>query len=46
MLFSRATRSSARRFAKEVPMYPEPAIRELIPNALIHQDFSVTGAGP
>jgi predicted HTH transcriptional regulator len=31
---------------KEVPMYPEPAIRELIPNALIHQDFSVTGAGP
>jgi len=31
---------------KEVPMYPEPAIRELVPNALIHQDFSVTGAGP
>lgn len=31
---------------KEVPMYPEPAIRELIPNALIHQDFSITGAGP
>lgn len=31
---------------KEVPMYPEPAIRELIPNALIHQDFSVTGSGP
>ncbi len=31
---------------KKVPMYPEPAIRELIPNALIHQDFSVTGSGP
>jgi predicted HTH transcriptional regulator len=31
---------------KDVPMYPEPAIRELIPNALIHQDFSVTGSGP
>ena len=31
---------------KEVPVYPEPAIRELIPNALIHQDFSVTGSGP
>ena len=31
---------------REVPLYPEPAIRELIPNALIHQDFSVTGSGP
>lgn len=31
---------------KAVPMYPEPAIRELVANALIHQDFSVTGAGP
>lgn len=31
---------------REVPLYPEIAIRELIPNALIHQDFSVTGAGP
>jgi predicted HTH transcriptional regulator len=27
-------------------MYPELAIRELIPNALIHQDFHITGAGP
>lgn len=27
-------------------MYPEKAIRELVANALIHQDFSVTGAGP
>lgn len=31
---------------KEVPMYPDLAVRELIANALIHQDFSVTGAGP
>lgn len=31
---------------KEVPMYPELAIRELAANALIHQNFSVTGAGP
>lgn len=31
---------------REVPLYPEPAIRELIPNALIHQDFSMTGSGP
>jgi ATP-dependent DNA helicase RecG len=33
-------------FRKDVPMYPEPAIRELVANALIHQDFSVTGNGP
>lgn len=31
---------------KTVPMYPEIAIRELVANALIHQDFSVTGTGP
>ena len=31
---------------REVPMYPELAIRELIANALIHQDFLITGAGP
>ena len=31
---------------KEVPMYPEVAIRELVANMLIHQDFSVTGSGP
>lgn len=31
---------------KTVPMYPEPAIRELVPNALIHQDFAISGAGP
>lgn len=27
-------------------MYPELAIRELVANALIHQDLAVTGAGP
>lgn len=31
---------------KDVPMYPEIALRELTANALIHQDFSVTGSGP
>ena len=31
---------------KTVPMFPELAVRELVANALIHQDFSVTGAGP
>ena len=31
---------------KAVPMFPELAVRELVVNALIHQDFSVTGAGP
>ena len=27
-------------------MYPDLAVRELIANALIHQDFTITGAGP
>lgn len=31
---------------RSVPMYPEIAIRELVANALIHQDFFVKGAGP
>lgn len=31
---------------KEVPMYPELAVRELVANALIHQDFFVGGTGP
>ena len=31
---------------RTVPMFPEPAVRELVANALIHQDFSATGAGP
>jgi restriction endonuclease S subunit len=33
-------------FRTEVRIYPEKAIRELVANALIHQDFAVTGAGP
>lgn len=33
-------------FRREVPMFPAIAIRELAANALIHQDFTVTGAGP
>jgi len=31
---------------KEEKMYPEVAIREFLANALIHQDFTVSGAGP
>lgn len=31
---------------RTVPMYPDLAVRELVANALIHQDFQVTGAGP
>ena len=31
---------------KTVPMYPELAVRELVANALIHQDFLQTGTGP
>lgn len=31
---------------KTVPMYPEIAVRELVANAIIHQDFFVPGTGP
>ena len=31
---------------RTLPMFPDLAIRELVANALIHQDFLVTGAGP
>lgn len=31
---------------KETVVYPEIALRELIANSLIHQDFSVRGSGP
>ena len=33
-------------FREERPLYPSIAIRELIANALIHQDMTITGAGP
>ncbi|MFK5974259.1 MAG: ATP-binding protein [Flavobacteriaceae bacterium] len=33
-------------FRKEVKMYPELAIRELVANAIIHQDFSEKGTAP
>lgn len=35
-----------RAFREDRPMYPAIAIRELVANALIHQDMTVTGAGP
>lgn len=35
-----------RAFRQEVPRFPPLALRELLANALIHQDFTVTGAGP
>lgn len=31
---------------KSVPMYPELAIRELVANVIIHQDFTIRGTGP
>lgn len=31
---------------RTAPMFPELAVRELVANALIHQDFAVSGAGP
>jgi ATP-dependent DNA helicase RecG len=31
---------------RTVPMFPELAVRELVVNALIHQDFFITGTGP
>ena len=35
-----------RALRSQVPMFPELAIRELIANAIIHQDFHLTGTGP
>lgn len=31
---------------REIKMYPDIAIRELVANAIIHQDFNVTGSSP
>ncbi|MCK5268173.1 MAG: putative DNA binding domain-containing protein [Spirochaetes bacterium] len=33
-------------FREEKRMYPDEAVREFVANALIHQDLSVSGAGP
>lgn len=33
-------------FRKTVPMYPNLAVRELVANAIIHQDFFESGTGP
>ena len=33
-------------FRKEMNAYPEIALRELIANALIHQDFNISGTSP
>lgn len=33
-------------FRKEIKLYPEIAIRELVVNAMIHQDFAISGTGP
>jgi predicted HTH transcriptional regulator len=35
-----------RAFRKEVKMFPELAIRELVANAIIHQDFNEKGTAP
>lgn len=35
-----------RALRKVVPMYPELAVRELVANVIIHQDFNMTGTGP
>lgn len=33
-------------FREEMRMFPTIAVRELVANAIIHQDFSITGASP
>lgn len=41
-----ANEEIGRAFRKDARMYPEIAIRELVANALIHQDFQISGTGP
>ncbi len=31
---------------RDVPLYPPEALRELVANAVIHQDFAIVGSGP
>lgn len=33
-------------FRRQTTMYPDLAIRELVANAIIHQDFNISGTGP
>ena len=35
-----------RSLRQSAPMFPDIAVRELVANALIHQDFNISGAGP
>ena len=37
---------NGRAFQRSVPEFPPLAVRELVANALIHQDFFTTGTGP
>ncbi|MDL2279261.1 transcriptional regulator [Desulfovibrio sp. OttesenSCG-928-G11] len=41
-----ANESIGQALRRETPMFPRLAVRELVANALIHQDFSITGTGP
>lgn len=41
-----ANEEIGRAFRREARMYPEIAIRELVANAIIHQDFMEKGTGP
>lgn len=41
-----ANEEIGRAFRKETRMYPEIAVRELVANAIIHQEFRETGTGP
>ena len=41
-----ATETIERALREEVTMFPRIAVRELVANALIHQDYSIAGTGP